>query len=86
MAQLLPFASPFGLGTLRARWTSRSKRVPTVLAPALPALVLLAVTTAGMVDPPPAGLATQLHVSSVATIHTGPTSSPSTESYPVTAR
>jgi hypothetical protein len=33
-----------------------------VLAPALPALILLAVTTAGTVDPPSTGLASQLHV------------------------
>jgi hypothetical protein len=38
-----------------------------VLAPALPALILLAVTTAGMVDPPRAGLQTQLHVTAVTT-------------------
>jgi len=65
MAQLLPPAIPSGLW---ARWTNLaigSRRVPTVLAPALPALVLLAVTTAGMVDPPTTGLATQLHVAAV---------------------
>ena len=33
-----------------------------MLAPALPALVLLAVTTAGTVDPPSTGLVSQLHV------------------------
>jgi hypothetical protein len=38
--------------------------VPTVLAPALPALVLLAVTTAGLVDPPQAGLIAQLPLTS----------------------
>jgi hypothetical protein len=46
-----------------------------VLAPALPALILLAVTTAGMVDPPQAGLLTQLHLTktvvSVDTSHGG---------------
>jgi hypothetical protein len=61
----------------------RSRRVPTVLAPALPALVLLAITTAGMVDPPQAGLATQLHVSNVTTLSTSHTV---TTAYPVTAR
>lgn len=83
MAQSLPLASPSGPGVHRARWSNRSKRVPTVLAPALPALVLLAVTTAGMVDPPTAGLATQLHVSSVTSTTTPTTTLPA---YPVTAR
>jgi hypothetical protein len=41
--------------------------VPTVLAPALPALILLAVTTAGMVDPPQHGLVTQLHLTKTTT-------------------
>jgi hypothetical protein len=44
----------------------RRRRVPTVLAPALPALILLAVTTAGFVDPPQAGLLAQLHVTKTA--------------------
>jgi hypothetical protein len=47
---------------LRERWVMRPRRVATVLAPALPALVLLAVTTAGTVDPPTTGLVSQLHV------------------------
>lgn len=51
--------------SLRARWLKRPRRIPTVLAPALPALILLAVTTAGTVDPPRAGLETQLHLTSV---------------------
>ena len=46
----------------RERWAHRPRRVATVLAPALPALVLLAVTTAGTVDPPSTGLVSQLHV------------------------
>jgi hypothetical protein len=46
----------------RARWAKRPRRAATVLAPALPALILLAVTTAGTVDPPSAGLVSQLHV------------------------
>jgi hypothetical protein len=38
-----------------------------VLAPALPALILLAVITAGMVDPPQNGLVTQLHLTKTVT-------------------
>lgn len=67
MAQLLVST---GRVSLRARWAARPRRVPTVLAPALPALVLLAVTTAGMVDPPQAGLAAQLHVRSSSAVST----------------
>jgi hypothetical protein len=47
---------------LRDRWGRRPRRAATVLAPALPALILLAVTTAGTVDPPSTGLVSQLHV------------------------
>ena len=47
---------------LRERWASRPRRAATVLAPALPALILLAITTAGTVDPPSTGLVSQLHV------------------------
>ena len=39
---------------LRA-WRERPRRLPTVLAPALPALVLLALTVAATADPPAAG-------------------------------
>ncbi len=41
---------------LRERWAGRPRTAATVLAPALPALILLAVTTAGTVDPPSTGL------------------------------
>jgi hypothetical protein len=54
-----------------------------VLAPALPALILLAVTTAGMVDPPQAGLLTQLHLARTASIDTFHEGSPT---WSVTAR
>jgi hypothetical protein len=47
---------------LRERWASRPRHAATILAPALPALILLAVTTAGTVDPPSTGLVSQLHV------------------------
>ncbi len=59
MAHALSLAGPT---RLRERLRERPRRVQTVLAPALPALVLLAVTTAGTVDPPRAGLEAQLHV------------------------
>lgn len=85
MAQLPAIASPLGL---RALWASRSKRVPTILAPALPALVLLAITTAGMVDPPRAGLAAQLHLTAVRTAATANPQVPgqAVSSLPVTPR
>jgi hypothetical protein len=57
---------------LRERWASRPRRVATVLAPALPALVLLAVTTAGTVDPPSTGLVSQLHVPPTVTLTVTP--------------
>ncbi len=57
---------------LRERWAQRPRRAATVLAPALPALVLLAVTTAGMVDPPSAGLGSQLHVPHAVTMTVTP--------------
>ena len=91
MASLSAVASPPGLRALfDATSRHRSKRVPTILAPALPALVLLAITTAGIVDPPRAGLVTQLHLTSVttsATIITDPLNTQqSTGSLPVTPR
>jgi hypothetical protein len=65
------------LASWSAAWSGRRRAVPTVLAPALPALILLAITTAGMVDPPQAGLLTQLHLTKTAvaadTSHTGST-------------
>jgi hypothetical protein len=62
--------------------------VPTVLAPALPALLLLAVTTAGMVDPPQHGLVTQLHLTKTATVVIAPVDAVGTGSvaWSVTAR
>ena len=48
--------------SLRERWSRRPRRMPTVLAPALPALVMLGVITAGMIDPPSTGLISQLHI------------------------
>jgi hypothetical protein len=48
--------------SLLVRWSQRPRRVPTVLAPALPALAMLAVITAGMIDPPSTGLTSQLHI------------------------
>jgi hypothetical protein len=53
---------------LRERWERRPRRAATILAPALPALILLAITTAGTVDPPAAGLVTQLHVPKAQTL------------------
>jgi hypothetical protein len=40
----------------RQAWQSRPRRLPTVLAPALPALVLLALTVAATADPSPTGM------------------------------
>jgi hypothetical protein len=59
-----PEASP---ASLRSRWSQRPRRMPTVLAPALPALCLLAFVTAGMIDPPQSGLTSQLHITKLAT-------------------
>ena len=53
---------------LRERWERRPRRAATILAPALPALILLAVTTAGTVDPPATGLVSQLHVPKTQTL------------------
>jgi len=83
MATMAPvYATPTPTAaSWRARWAARPRRVPTVLAPALPALILLAITTAGTVDPPRAGLDAQLRLTgSVTTSVTGHVS------YPVTAR
>jgi hypothetical protein len=55
-----------------------------VLAPALPALILLAITTAGMVDPPTHGLVTQLHLTKTAQATTN--SGPSSPSWDITPR
>lgn len=71
MAQM-SLAAPVRLPTRRAR---RPRRTATVLAPALPALILLAVTTAGTVDPPLAGLPAQLHVLPATSVMTTPGSS-----------
>jgi hypothetical protein len=62
--------------------------VPTVLAPALPALILLAVTTAGMVDPPQHGLVTQLHLTETTTAVNAPTDAvaPGSVAWSVTPR
>jgi len=57
--ELLPDSAHCGL---RERWAHRPRRAATILAPALPALILLAITTAGTVDPPSTGLVSQLHV------------------------
>ncbi len=63
-----PFATSLEAPTgARGKWAARRRRVPTVLAPALPALILLAVTTAGTVDPPRSGLESQLHLTAVTT-------------------
>jgi hypothetical protein len=63
---------------------NRRRYVPTVLAPALPALILLAVTTAGFVDPPQAGLLAQLHLSN--TVTSMDTSDRGSPTWNVTAR
>jgi hypothetical protein len=55
-----------------------------VLAPALPALILLAITTAGMVDPPAHGLLNQLHLTK--TVHATSNSGPGSPSWDVTPR
>lgn len=54
------------LATWKASWSGRPRHVQTVLAPALPALLLLAITTAGMIDPPQGGLVSQLHLTKTA--------------------
>ncbi len=59
---MYPTVSMLPRKRLRERWAGRPRGAATILAPALPALVLLAVTTAGTVDPPSAGLVSQLHV------------------------
>ncbi len=74
---MLAFPQPRTRSSWRSRWAARPRRVPTVLAPALPALILLAVTTAGTVDPPQAGLETQLRLTHAVTSH---------GDYPVVAR
>jgi hypothetical protein len=37
-------------------WRGRPRRLPTVLAPALPALLMLALTVAATADPTPTGM------------------------------
>jgi hypothetical protein len=67
-----------------AAWAARPRHVSTVLAPALPALILLAVTTAGMVDPPQSGLLSQLHLTKAASAESS--SRPGSATWSVTAR
>jgi hypothetical protein len=66
-------AHPVGLARVRERlggwltaavaaWRARPRTIPTVLAPALPALVLLGIIVAATADPPYAG---PLHLTGV---------------------